>query len=104
MEAEGLRKNVEFKFIEIVNDTNPYLALLGIDREIDNQTIIKFKKMILYFEDSDIRVVAPIDLLEGHRYIKTVHREGKDNYIYQIYNIMSLKEYYIKPTTDGNLS
>ena len=33
-----------------------------------------------------------------------MHREGKDNYLDQLYNIMSLKEGYINPTTDGNLS
>ena len=30
--------------------------------------------------------------------------EGQDNYLDQLYNIMSSKEYYINPTTDGNLS
>ena len=56
------------------------------------------------FEDSEIRVVAPIDLLEGQRYVEPVHGEGNDNYLEQLYNIMSLKEYYINPKTDGNLS
>ena len=50
--------------IDVVNDTNPYLTLLGIDWEIENQTIINFKKRILYFEDFEIRAVAPIDMLE----------------------------------------
>ena len=65
MEVEGLRTYVDFKVIDIVDDTNPYPTLLGIDWEIDNKTIINFKKMFLYFKDSEIRVVAPIDSLEG---------------------------------------
>ena len=65
MEVEGLRTYAEFKFIDIVDDTNPYIALLGIDWEIENQTIIKFNKRILSFKYSEIRVVALIDPHEG---------------------------------------
>ena len=39
VEFEGLRTYSDFKFIDIVSDTNPYPALLGIDWEIENQTI-----------------------------------------------------------------
>ena len=56
------------------------------------------------FEDSEIRVVAPIDPLEGQQYAKPVHSEGQDNYLDQLYNIMSSKEYYINLMVDGNLS
>ena len=104
MEVEGLRKYVKFEFIAFGYDTNPYPTLLGIGWEIDNQTIINFKKRILSFKDFEIRVVAPIDLLEGHRYVEPVHSEGKENYLDQLYNIMYSKEDYINPTTDGNLS
>ena len=77
VEVEGLRTYVDFEIIDIVDDTNPYPALLGIDWEIDNQTIINFKKIILSFEYSKLRVVAPIDLLEVHRYTKPINSEGK---------------------------
>ena len=65
VDVEGVHTFVDFEFINIVDDTNPYPALLGIDWAIDNHTIINFKKMILSFEDNEIRVVSPIDLLEG---------------------------------------
>ena len=65
MEVEGLRIYSDFEVIDIVDDTKPYPTLLGIDWAIDNQTIINFKKRILSFEDSEIRVVVPIDSLEG---------------------------------------
>ena len=81
MKVEGLKIYADFEVIEIVDDTNPYTALLGIDWEIDNQTIINLKKRILSFKDSEIRVVAPIDPLEGNRYVEHVHSEGKDNYL-----------------------
>ena len=63
--VKGLRTYVEFEFIDIVDDTNPYLGIVGFDWEIDNQTIKNFKKRILSFKDSKIRVVAPIDPPEG---------------------------------------
>ena len=48
--------------------------------------------MILSFEDFEIRVVTPIDPLEGRQYVEAIHSEGKENYLEQMYNIMSLKE------------
>ena len=66
----------DFEVINIIDDMNPYPALLGIYWAIDNQTIIKFKKMILSFEDDEMRVVSPIDPMEGQRYFKPVYSEG----------------------------
>ena len=79
VEVEGLRKYVDFKVIDIFNNRNSFPALLGIDWEINNQTIINFKKRFLSFEDSEIRVVVLIDPLEGQRYVETIHSEGKEN-------------------------
>ena len=101
---KGLHTFAEFEVINIVDDMNPYPMLLGIDWAIDNQTIINFKKRILSFEDDEMRVVLPIDPFEGQRYVKTIYREGHGDYLDQIYNVTTLKEDYINPTTDGNLS
>ena len=65
IDIEGLCTFADYEVINIVDDTNPYSALLGIDWAIDNQTIINFKKRILSFEDNEMRVVSPIDPLEG---------------------------------------
>ena len=46
----------------------------------------------------------PIDPLEGQRYVEPVHSERQENYLDQLYNIMSSKEDYINPTADRNLS
>ena len=77
VEVEGLRTYVDFEVIDIVADTNPYPTLLGIDWAIDNRTIINFKKRILSFEDSEIRVVVPIGPLKGQRYVEPVLVKGK---------------------------
>ena len=99
-----MRTYAYFEFINIVDDTNPYHALLGIDWAIDNQTIINFKKRILSFEDEEMRVVSPIDPFEGQRYVEPVYNEGQVDYLDQIYNVTAMHEDHISPTTDGNLS
>ena len=104
IDVEGLCTYANFEVIDIVDDTNPYLALLGIDWAIYNQTIINFKKRILSFEDEEMRVVSPIDPFEGKIYVEHVYNGGKVNYIDQIYNVTSMHEDRINPTTDGNLS
>ena len=81
-----------FEVVDILDDTNPYPALFGIDWGIDNQIIINFKKRILTFEYSELRVVALIDLLEGQRYVNPVNTKGKGNYLYHIYNIKFAKD------------
>ena len=104
VEVKGLRTYADFEVIDIFDYTNPYPALMGIDRAIDNQIIINFKIRILSFEYFELRVVAPIDLLEGKRYVDLISSEGQGNYLYKLYNIMYSREYYINPTTDGKLS
>ena len=101
---EGLCTFVDFEVINIVDDTNPYPTLLRIDWAIDNQTIINFKKRILSFKDNEMRGVSPIDPLEGQRYVAHVYNEGQGDYLNQIYNVTTLQEDYINPTTNGNLS
>ena len=76
VDIEGFCTFVYFEVINIVDDTNPYPAFLGIDWAIENQTIIKFKKRILSFEDDEMRVVSPIDPLEGQRYVEHAYNEG----------------------------
>ena len=75
-DVEGLCTYVDFEVINIVDDTNPYPALLGIDWAIDNQTIINFKKSILSFEDEEMRVVSPIGTFEGKIYVEPIYNEG----------------------------
>ena len=54
VDIEGLGTFVYFEIINIVDATNTYPALLGIDWAIENHTIINFKKRILSFEDNEI--------------------------------------------------
>ena len=81
VEVEGLRTYANFEVVDIVDDTNPYPALLGIDWEIENETIINFKKQILSFEYYKLRAVAQVDQLKGKRYVEPVNSEGQGNYL-----------------------
>ena len=65
VDIEGLRTFADFKGIDIVDDTTPYPMLLGIYWEMENQTIINFKRRILSFENDEMQVVVPLDPLEG---------------------------------------
>ena len=104
VEIEGLKNYVDFEVIEIMDDTNLYPALLGIESTIDNHIIINFKKIILTFEDSELLVIAPIYPLEGQRYVKTMNSEGQGDYLDHIYNITSTRDDYVNPTADINLN
>ena len=90
VDVEGLHTFVDFEVINIVNGMNPYPALLGIDWAIDNQTIINFKKRIISFKYKEMRVVSPIDPLEGQRYVEPIYNEGQGEYLDQIYNVTTI--------------
>jgi hypothetical protein len=41
---EGMKTKADFEVIDIMDDSNPYLALLGIDWAFDNNKILNLKK------------------------------------------------------------
>ena len=94
----------DFKFINIVDDKDPYPALLEIYWSIANHAIINLKKRILSFEDEKMRVLSPIDPLERQRYVEPVYNDGQGDYHENIYNVTALQEDYINLTTNGNMS
>ena len=65
VDIDGVRSFVDFEVIEIIGDSRPYPALLGIDWAIDNMVVINLKKRQMTFEDKQIRVIAPLDPLQG---------------------------------------
>jgi hypothetical protein len=44
VDIDGVRAFVDFEVIEIVDDSCPYPALLGIDWGFNNSTVIDLKK------------------------------------------------------------
>ena len=56
---------MDFEVIEIVEDEDPYPALLGLDWAIDMGGIINLKKRSMVFENNGTRVIVPLDPTEG---------------------------------------
>ena len=50
-----------------------------------------------------MRVVSPIDPLDGQRYVEPINSEGQGDYLDNIYNVSTLKDDYVNPTINGNL-
>ena len=61
VDIDGVRSFADFEVIDIIGDSRPYPALLGIDWAIDNMAIINLKKRQMTFEDTQIRVITPLD-------------------------------------------
>jgi hypothetical protein len=65
MDIDGVRTFEDFEVIEIVDDSFPYPALLGIDWAFENSTVVDLKKIRVKFEKDGLRVIAPLDPDEG---------------------------------------
>jgi len=68
VDIKGASVLADFEVIEIVDDKNPYLALLGIDWATDMNGVINLKKRKMIFEKKSLCVVVPLDLAEGSCY------------------------------------
>jgi hypothetical protein len=90
--------------IEIVDDSYPYPVLLGIDWDFNNLIVVDLKKRRMTFEGDGLRVIAPLDPDEGHRYTKPIREEDYAYEIENIYKLTTRQHDYINHTTDGNLS
>ena len=53
-----------FEVIEIIDDSNPYLALLGIDWATDMNGVINLKRQKLTFEKKSLHFIVPLDPAE----------------------------------------
>lgn len=72
IDIEGASALANFEVIKIVDDNNPYPALLGIDWTTDMNGIINLKKQKTIFENKLLYVWVPLDPVEGPRYTKPV--------------------------------
>ena len=52
VDIDGVRSSAEFEVIEIIGDSRPYPALLGIDWAIGNMVVIDLKRRQMTFEDA----------------------------------------------------
>jgi hypothetical protein len=103
VDIDGVRKFVDFEVIKIVDDSCPYPALLGIDWDFKNLTVVELKKRIMEFECDGLRFITPLDLNEGHRYIEPIREEDHTYELENIYKLTTKQQDYINPTSYGNL-
>lgn len=68
VDIDEVRKFADFEVIEIVDDNCPYPALLGIDWDFNNSTVVNLRKRHMTFERDGLRVIAPLHPDEGQRY------------------------------------
>lgn len=102
MNIEGVSALANFEVIEIMDDSNSYPVLLGINWAIDMNGGIKLKKCNMSFEKKLLRVIVPLDPIKGVRYTEPVrdYVENNDD-LDQIYKIKTRDDDWINPTTNG---
>jgi hypothetical protein len=103
VDIDGVWTFADFEVIEIVDDSCPYPALLGIDWAFNNSTVVDLKKIRMTFEGDGPRVISPLDPNEGQRYTKPIREEDRAYELENIYKLTTGQQDYINPTTDGNL-
>ena len=79
VDINGINAQTDFEVIKIVDDSNQYPTLLGIDWETYMNGVINLKKWKMIFEKKSLRVVVPSDTAEGVRYTDPVLDANSDD-------------------------
>lgn len=104
IDIEGASVLADFEVIEIVDDNNPYLVLLGNDWATDMNRLIKLKKGKMIFEKKFLCIIVPLDLVEGSRYTEPVRDYESDDDLDCIYKIKMRDQDWVNPTVDGRIT
>ena len=70
VDIEGASALENFEVIKIIDDNNPYPALFEIYWATDMNGVINLKKRKMIFEKKSLRIIIPLDLVEGSRYME----------------------------------
>jgi len=104
VDIEGASTQIDFEVIEIVDDSNPYPTLLGIDWATDVNGVINLKRRKMIFEKNSLRVVILLDPNEGARYTEPVRDEDSDNELDCIYQIPVQDQDRVNLIANGRIS
>ena len=85
VDIKGASTQIDFEVIEIVDDSNLYPALLGVDWAKNMNGAINLKRRKMIFENKSLCVVIPLDLAEGARYTEPVRDEDSEDELDCIY-------------------
>ena len=87
IDIDGVNTLADFEVIEIIDDSNPYLALLEIEWAMANAAIINIKRRHMTFDGNGMRVIIPLDPSQGERYTEPIRDKGEPDTLDHIYNI-----------------
>jgi hypothetical protein len=99
---EGVKMKDDFEVIEIMDDSDPYPALLGIDWAFNNNAVLNLKKRQMSFETDTLHVITPLDPNEGDRYNEPVDEDAWRSIIENIYKITGHRKIMSIPWWMGN--
>jgi hypothetical protein len=102
MNIKGMKTKSDFEVIEVLDDYDPYLALLGIDWAFDNNVVLNLKKQ-MSFETDTLLVLSPLDPYGRDRYNDPVDEDVWRLIIKKIYKIIGNRADYINLVVDGEL-
>ena len=97
IDIDGVSTLADFEVIEIIDDSNPYPALLGIEWAMANAAIINLKRRQMTFEGNGLRVIIPLDPSQGERYTEPLRDEEEQDNLDHIYNITATDADYVEP-------
>ena len=95
---------MDFEVIEIVDESSPYPALLGIDWAADMNGVINLRKRKMIFEKNSLRVVIPLDPVEGPHYTELMRNEGSDDELDCIYKITARNQEWVNLIAEARIS
>ena len=93
VDIDDVRSLEDFEVIEIIDDSKPYLALLGTDWAFDNLIVINLKKKHMTFKGHNIRIITPLDPSMGPRYTEPIRVEEEAREIDAFYKMTTTQDY-----------
>jgi hypothetical protein len=67
---DGVHSVDDFEVIDIMDNSHPYLALLVLDSDFDNQTIINLKQREIIFEGGGLKFTTPLYPTKERMYVE----------------------------------
>ena len=104
VDIDGVQSLADFEVIEIIDDSNPFHTLLGIDWDFDNLVVINLKKKHMIFEGHNIQIITPLYPSIGPCYTEPIRAEEEARDIDDFYKVTSMQDDFINPTVDATLS
>ena len=84
VDIAGVKVLADFDVIEIMEDADPYPALLGLDWAIDVGGFINLKKRSMVFEKNGTCIVVPLDPTKGVQQTEPTYAEEELDHIYRV--------------------